>query len=923
MVSHQTSTERQDGNIVDVSEPDVVSVASPQRKISRAPNNFQSPLSSMETASSSVATSQPSPRPTRKISRAPNIMESPKASDLMLLREIESKKLNHLDEDVQDSLQNPNPGHIDQKKSKCKSSPHMERPEHSTSKESDLISDSPMEISPLDTNIAVSPSLFTGGTRGPAGTRELERLLRIAKRDNQELFTRNRELRSQVKSMNLNRELFAQSIRHDDGSENDIENRMDQEDLGKRRKYESVDAVTSNLKTPNDTRSEIVDQETLNDLQHAYDLSDANCVFLEKQNHILADELRKMEVLVDQYKNDTLDQREACECAQKESRDAGKKLAESERRTVHLKQEIEYLEHDLEYVKSILSELNQGGEEKLLKIATPQKIDGETALRQDFEVLLTEKNSLLLECENLRTKIKLLEAENRFALDEARLIHLQGVESGRSKGHLDIKDPGNLSPQPKFHEIETVDQLRERKISVVVEPRDSIKSEGLAKRFRKLEKEHLQLYYDYEQQLENGAKAGKKLSSLEVEIQVLQTTNKALEKQIMELEDRKDVEESSMLNKWENEKLTHVSEGSSSFSRDAKFLKKDDVISASGEFLTSNYGNKFIDNENVTLENLEVIQEDSLLMSSSTPTLSSSQDQDQSLVKEKIRPARSSRDETSNGFICHHQQQQPNSADLRRESIQAVATRKELELLRQKLDSLETENSILKIESMKQSKAHRGSVVSRKLSNTRSSSSQWNLVRNVISGGFKLGDTPHQHHIHTSTQTEEQIIGLNHKDESSTNSSPLQSNLNVGEFRLGETTKYQQSKVSSQSTQTMMIVQKNDPQRLSILCNDTKMTQSGGSVSSQVLTTNVSIQTENVITTSSQPSKTTINRRRRSNDSPLLDNNGELVQFTVEDLIHENKELQSQIRSCQKKSTELEMENQQLEEINLKVSVFF
>ena len=119
----------------------------------------------------------------------------------------------------------------------------------------------------------------------------------------------------------------------------------------------------------------------------------------------------------------------------------------------------------------------------------------------------------------------------------------------------------------------------------------------------------------------------------------------------------------------------------------------------------------------------------------------------------------------------------------------------------------------------------------------------------------------------------------------------------------------------------MMIAQKNDPQRLSILCNDTKMTQNGDCVSSQVLTTNVSIQTENVITTSSQPSKTTINRRRRSNDSPLLDNNGELVQFTVEDLIHENKELQSQIRSCQKKSSELEMENQQLEEINLKVSI--
>ena len=66
----------------------------------------------------------------------------------MLHREIETKKLNHLEEDkVQDPLQKPNLGHVDQRKFEYKYPENKESPEHSKSKESDLISDSSMERS--------------------------------------------------------------------------------------------------------------------------------------------------------------------------------------------------------------------------------------------------------------------------------------------------------------------------------------------------------------------------------------------------------------------------------------------------------------------------------------------------------------------------------------------------------------------------------------------------------------------------------------------------------------------------------------------------------------------------------------------------------------------------------------------------------
>ena len=106
----------------------------------------------------------------------------------------------------------------------------------------------------------------------------------------------------------------------------------------------------------------------------------------------------------------------------------GKKATETERRNKELKQEVEYLEGDLEYLKQ---KLKDRGDEAAIpdgKHVRQQGSPDQSALKSDFEVLLSEKNTLILECESLTAKVKFLEAENRFALEEARLIQKQKEE---------------------------------------------------------------------------------------------------------------------------------------------------------------------------------------------------------------------------------------------------------------------------------------------------------------------------------------------------------------------------------------------------------------------------------------------------------------------------------------------------------------
>ena len=195
----------------------------------------------------------PSPKPMRKISRAP-VIESPLKKDV---------KIGNLQNQESIQLSNLRNGAVES------------------------------ELKPV---IKISSS-------GDVTARELERLLRIAKRDNEELIKRNRELRHELRSIKENKERFVEERR-----------RMSKEDILE----EGGDSST-----PSGGGKGVNDDESYQDLEHAYELSDANCTFLEKQNHILADQLQKMEALIDQYKNDMFDQNELLECAKKESQESG------------------------------------------------------------------------------------------------------------------------------------------------------------------------------------------------------------------------------------------------------------------------------------------------------------------------------------------------------------------------------------------------------------------------------------------------------------------------------------------------------------------------------------------------------------------------------------------------------------------------
>lgn len=177
---------------------------------------------------------------------------------------------------------------------------------------------------------------------------------------------------------------------------------------------------------------------------------DDNSILLEKQNQVLTDQLHKMELLIDQYKNDAFDQRELCECAKREGQDAGKRLVEVKRQVVHLENNLEYVKRKLIDGKgksfNQQQEKSQSGQIAMTENSKNIPLAGQlhTAFNseieeKDFGALLAEKTSLLIECESLSAKIKLLEAQNRFALDQSRILYLQQIENDEYSAEVDEK----------------------------------------------------------------------------------------------------------------------------------------------------------------------------------------------------------------------------------------------------------------------------------------------------------------------------------------------------------------------------------------------------------------------------------------------------------------------------------------------------
>jgi len=475
---------------------------------------------------------------------------------------------------------------------------------------------------------------------GDTVTRELERLLRIARRDNEELIRKNRALRSELKSVKDNKELFKDE-RQQNNENDDVEVAPD---------------------------SKYVDTETIEDLQHAYELSDANCAFLEKQNHELANRLQQTDAVIEQHKHALFDQNEELDCAQKEKMESGKKADELRRQVTDLQRENEFLETDLEYLKAKLTELN--GKEILPKgkhIYPSQPISSDHH-KADFDALLVEKDSLVRECEALTAKVKFLEAENKYALEEARLFQRQirETENASSSSSTILESP---VPTPLVENVAQMVIVEREKTDSFIE-NEEVKSEGLAKKFKALKRDNSDLRKELENLVTEKLSVDQRCSILQVEHEALKSATKELEDKIIELEQPK-----------------------------SSGVTEPDIVIDLGRRLSDVIDAHHHQPLSAIPKELQAIKEGAILVSQ---------------ANEEIKE--------TNGVLLRR------NSNLRRESLAAVTIKKEVEILREKLNSLETENTVLKMESMKQ----RGGGSGKRGSLSRQASRAWPGVKAVM-----------------------------------------------------------------------------------------------------------------------------------------------------------------------------------------------
>ena len=459
------------------------------------------------------------------------------------------------------------------------------------------------------------------------------------------MIRKNRVLRSELKSVKDNKELFKSEQHQQNNQEGDE-------------------------RDPSGVQS--VDSETLEDLHHAYELSDANCAFLEKQNHELANRLQQTEAVVEQYKHALFDQNEELECARKEKVESGKNANELKRQLADLQRENEFLETDLEYLKAKLRDA--GCNENLPKgkhiyiSKAPSSIDHYKA---DFDALMVEKDTLVRERDALAAKVKFLEVENKYALEEVCSVQRQ-LQQEQEKNATAASDATMIkSPTPPPVEEETDSSLHQErgKTDSFIE-KEEVKSEGLAKKFKVLQRENRDLRKELDNLATEKMSVDQQCSILRVEHEALQSSTKELEDRIIELE-----QESTC------------------------GVKDPEVVVDLGRRLSSVIDTHHHQPLSAIPKELQAIKEEAIMVSQ---------------ANEEIKEA--------NGMLLRR------NSNLRRESLAAVVTKKEVEILKERLNSLETENTVLKLESMKQrgGGGKRGSLSRRRLSHA------WPGVKAVI-----------------------------------------------------------------------------------------------------------------------------------------------------------------------------------------------
>lgn len=457
-------------------------------------------------------------------------------------------------------------------------------------------------------NDALIDIAFSGKSQSSVGTnvQELERLLRIAKRENKETMDKNRNLRRELNQLKENKERFmdAQKMTANDDEEASTYTRSKMGDTG-----------------------DMVDPEDFADLDQAYRLSEANCTFLEQQNSQLSSRVNNAESLAHQYRENIFDQQEQMECVSQELIDQRKKNNIKQREITELKKDIEYLENDLDYCRQKLQEAGVSHNQQQLRADAAKKIfQTEESIRSDMEMIITEKNSLILECESLSARIKFLDAEKKFALEEARVLSEQNKRLLQENNeHMKSKECACNSR--KNQEVES---------NVAIE--DEVKTKGLAKQFKALQKDLESTRQELKVITEELMRARQSSDMLTIELQALQSTNQELEEKVISLEQ----------NGFERDQMKYITH---------------EV------------------NINMSEEDTESLQGDSF---------------DDSTIDEKISLTQENEEiKQSNKFLIRR------NSHLRRESLAASLAKNQLKLLQEKVHDLENENVILKLESMK------------------------------------------------------------------------------------------------------------------------------------------------------------------------------------------------------------------------------
>ena len=448
----------------------------------------------------------------------------------------------------------------------------------------------------------------------------LERLLRISSREKEELKKKNKVLQSKLKHLQESKEEF-QDVKN---SELDFK-------LGDTGTYETTD---SELKL---------------ELEDAYNVSEANCIFLENRYREVEKNLLNAEIQIDQVRQIKIDLHEQVDCLNKEIFDWKQKFKENEQVVTDLKQEIDFLERDVEYYKQVL--LNHGIEinEEVLKVITLHK--PETSPVQDVIRLEEEKQRLLSINENLIRKLEFIEAEKVFANQQIKELQLsinskktQISEEQDKKLDVKINNPNNITNQKERADETEIQQV------------------GLAKKYKKLQREYKNLRKEFENKILENSDLLQKYNLVKVDIDCLKSKNEELTEKIVNL----DVKQ---------EKITV----------DGKTVKENKDLAAK----VIRHWSRLTEKQNKQLPHKLLFENDYDEIKKETMLLAHENEE----IKE------------SNNILMLR------NFELKKESLLANTNEKQIQILRRKLSTLENENAVLKLENLKSSKHRRKSFI--------------------------------------------------------------------------------------------------------------------------------------------------------------------------------------------------------------------